>query len=271
MNWQIRDPMSFKQCDNLKFYLFDLLQSPKIIHGVFTRWGGVSPAPWSSLNIGGMNGDVNENVIENKRRLFSVMGLPIESIFDVWQVHSDKVIRIDGPRPSHEEHLEADGMITDKPGITLLMRFGDCVPVLLFDPIRDVIGLVHAGWLGTVKKICKNAVSKMHDFYDSDPGDILAGIGPSIGPDCYTIGSEVVNQVETTFGPDSSKLLRQHNGRITFDLWKANQVLLSQAGVQKIQIARLCTACNVHDWFSHRAEQGETGRFGAVIALKTNN
>lgn len=260
--------MPFHKMRKLKYYSFDLLASFNIVHAIFTRHGGVSPLPWKSLNVDGSKCDSRENVLENKRRIFSVFGLPLESVFDVWQVHSDKVICTAASRSLEADPSEADGIVTDQAGITLFMRFADCVPILLFDPVKKVIGIIHAGRLGTIKKICLNAVTVFKEKYGSDPKDILAGIGPSVGPDHYWVSDEIIEDVRAAFGRDASKLLVQQNGRVAFDLWKANQVLLQNAGVQRIQTAEVCTACHVSDWFSHRAENGNTGRFGAIIALK---
>jgi copper oxidase (laccase) domain-containing protein len=108
----------------------------------------------------------------------------------------------------------------------------------------------------------------MSSDYGSHPGDILAAIGPSIGPDHYEIGEDVAAQVKAAFSNDSAQFLSVRHGKTFFDLWRTNQVILEQAGIKHIQVAGLCTACHTEDWYSHRAEQGKTGRFGALIALK---
>ncbi len=169
--------------------------------------------------------------------------------------------------PQDEPHLQADVILTNVPGITLLMRFADCVPVLLHDPIRKVIGIAHAGWMGTVRGTIRFAVEAMQSRFGSNPGEILAGIGPSIGPDHYEIGPDVKAQVRQAFGQKASSLLRERQGDIYFDLWAANRLALEKSGVNKIEVAGLCTACHTEDWYSHRAERGRTGRFGAIIAL----
>jgi copper oxidase (laccase) domain-containing protein len=107
----------------------------------------------------------------------------------------------------------------------------------------------------------------MQQRYGSTSKDIRAGIGPSIGPDHYEVGSDVVDQVTQTFGCDASSLLSKGAGRVKFDLWAANRLLLERAGVGQVEVAGLCTACHTEDWYSHRAEKGRTGRFGAIIAL----
>jgi polyphenol oxidase len=261
--------MSFYTVGSLKYFVFDSFPQDKIGHGIFTRLGGVSPDPWRSLNMGGLVNDSKENIIENRRRLFDSMGRPVESLFDVWQIHSASVINTQIPRPLHEEHRKADGILTDNPNITLLMRFADCVPVVLFDPVKKVVGLVHAGWQGTVKEIAGEAVQQMRLLYGCLPENILAGIGPSIGVDHYEVGEDVVTCVETVFG-DYSKLLLKHKNltHAHFDLWQANKWVLEKNGVKNIEIAGICTACNVKEWYSHRGENGKTGRFGAVIYLK---
>jgi len=263
--------MPFYQPDTLRYYRFDLLEIPGIIHGIYTRRGGVSPMPWASLNQGGTVGDERENVIENRRRVFASINRSVESVFDVWQVHGVNVICTDTPRPLDSHHQKADAILTDRSKITLFMRFADCVPILLFDPVRGVIGIVHAGWQGTVKKIAGIAIQKMQECYRSNPADILAGIGPSICVQHYPVGPEVVDHVHSAFYRDASSLLKGYNGNTHFDLWTANQLILESSGVRQIQVSGICTACNTTDWYSHRAENGKTGRFGAIIALQSRN
>ena len=188
-------------------------------------------------------------------------------MYDVWQVHSADVICADQPRPGEVPHLKADAILTDNPDVTLFMRFADCVPILLHDPVQSVVGIVHAGWGGTVRKAVSAAVAAMVERYKSHPENILAGIGPSIAAHHYQVGTEVVEQVHQAFGESADSLLPVQDGAVQFDLWRANQLLLEQAGVHEIQFSGLCTACNTNDWFSHRAEKGQTGRFGVLIAL----
>ena len=258
--------MPFSQNNGLRFFQFDSL---RVRHAVFTRQGGVSPEPWSSLNLGGTVGDEIERVRKNRYLSFEVMGCKTESIFDVWQVHSADAVCADGPRKMDEPYQKADIILTDKPDVTLFMRFADCVPILVHDPVKGVIGVSHAGWLGTVRDVAGVTVRTMSERYGSNPSDIIACIGPSIGPDHYEVGEDVITQVKQTFGTDSDLVLHPHNTRLHFDLWKANEYLLERAGVSQIASAGICTACHTEDWFSHRAEKGKTGRFGALIALNS--
>lgn len=259
--------MPFIQSDFIKYYKFDLLSEGGLDQGIFTRKGGVSPAPWASLNLGGTVGDTRVNVIENRLRLFNTLNRKVESLFDVWQVHGTKIICSDAPRPLDAPHQEADAILTDQPDITLFMRFADCVPIFLYDPTRKVIGIVHAGWMGTVNKIVSAAIDAMAQHYGSEPVNVMAGIGPSIGPDHYKVGDEVIKQVRQTFRTDANGLLIAMEDGIHLDLWEANRILLQRSGVRRIQIAGICTHCHTEDWYSHRAEHGKTGRFGAILAL----
>jgi hypothetical protein len=261
--------MPYIMNNGLEYFQFESFDRSRVEHGIFTRKGGVSPTPWASLNLGGTVGDERPNVVENRRRIYEVMDRKVESIFDVWQVHSDDVICTNTPRPLDSAHEKGDAILTDNPDITLFMRFADCVPILLHDPVRGVIGVVHAGWLGTVKKVVKRAVEKMAEQYGSFPGDIFAGIGPSIGTDHYPVGADVIEQVRAGFDGRAAEVLSDTNGKTHLDLWTSNAVLLEEAGVKSVEIAGICTACDLGRWYSHRAEHGKTGRFGAFIALAT--
>lgn len=260
--------MPFKQVGDVRYFIFNSFQFMNITHAIFTRHGGFSPAPWESLNMGSTVGDDPDRVIRNKKLALEILDREYNSPYDVWQVHGSTVIKVDKPRNPDHPYQQADAMITNNPDVTLFMRFADCVPILLFDPVKEVVGLVHAGWGGTVSKIVVNAVSLMGKYYGSLPRDILAGIGPSISVEKYVIRSNVERKVRNSFGNDSNKVLLNDNGLIKFNLWEANRILLNQSGVEEIEIANICTASHLNDWYSHRGEFGRTGRFGVVICLR---
>lgn len=259
--------MPFRESGGLRYLQFDLFDR-NLPHAVFSRVGGVSPSPWQSLNLGSTVGDDLQRVHENRRRALAALGREGQSVYDVWQVHSAHVVVADSPRHAGTPHVQADAILTDRPGLTLLMRFADCVPILLHDPVRKVVGIVHAGWQGTVRGVVREAISTMQAAFGSDPANVLAAIGPSIGPDHYEVGPDVIEAVSASFGAAATGLLIERQGRTSFDLWAANRLLLEEAGVKYIEVATLCTACHLEDWFSHRAEKGRTGRFGALIALE---
>jgi len=259
--------MPFQSHAGVRYYSFESLDS-SVTQALFTRQGGVSPAPWASLNLGGTVGDQPERVRENRLRAFAALGRDPVTLFDVWQVHGVNVVVADAPHPPQASHQQADAILTDKPGLTLFMRFADCVPILLYDPVRKVVGMVHAGWMGTVRGTLQATIETMRARFGTRPDDLQAAIGPSIGPDHYAVGADVVAHVRQAFGEDTSGLLATREGGIHFDLWAANRLLLERAGVRHIEVVGLCTACHVDDWYSHRAEKGRTGRFGAMIGLK---
>jgi YfiH family protein len=267
--------MPFQSRAGVRYFSFESLDSG-VTQAVFTRQGGVSPQPWASLNVGGTVGDQPERVRKNRQRAFAALGRDPVTLFDVWQVHGVNVVIAEAPHPPQSPHQKADAILTDKADVTLFMRFADCVPVLLYDPVRKVVGLAHAGWMGTVRGTLRATVEAMRARFGTRPADLQAAIGPSIGPDHYAVGADVVAQVRQAFGEDASGLLSTImvaqsatiNSGIHFDLWAANRLLLEQAGVRHIEAADLCTACHVDDWYSHRAEKGRTGRFGAMIGLK---
>ncbi len=262
--------MPFREDLGLRAYQFDLYADCAIEHGIFTRRGGVSPQPWASLNLGGTVGDERAHVVENRRRIFEFARRPVESIYDVWQVHGTHVICSRSPRPLDQPHLQADAILTDQANVTLFMRFADCVPILLHDPLRGIIGIVHAGWKGTVAGIAAVTVERMKAEFGSQPANIIAGIGPSICRDEYQVGAEVIERVRERFGDETSGVLSNREDQTFLDLWGANQRILEKSGVRTdhIQVAAICTARNLADWYSHRGEGGKTGRFGAYIALK---
>jgi hypothetical protein len=198
---------------------------------------------------------------------FNSLGRNPASIFDAWLVHGTDILYADAPRSLDQHPQKADIIFTDNPKVSLFMRFADCVPLLFHDPKKNVIGIAHAGWMGTVNGVAESAVKGMQERYGSDPQDIIVGIGPSISVDHYEVGEDVASKFREKYGEDSEQVLQVRDGSIYLDLWTANTIQLKQMGVEQIQISGLCTACHLDDWYSHRAEKGKTGRFGALLAL----
>ena len=246
---------------------FDSLNDLPLQHGIFTRHGGVSPEPWQSLNLGGTVGDTVQNTRENKRRLLESVSIPYDSVFDVWQVHSADAVLATKPRAMDEEHQKADIIVTSQSGLTLIMRFADCVSILAYDPNHHAIGIGHAGWIGTGKDTAGALIRVMEKEFSSVPGELITTIGPSICQKHYPVGSEVVELFKKTLPGREKDLFYTHHGQSHLDLWNANRLLLERAGVQRIEISGLCTVCQNSDWYSHRKEKGKTGRFGALIRL----
>jgi len=256
------------------YYQFDQwIATRSLIHGVFTRLGGFSASPWASLNVGSMVGDDPQAVERNATHMYNTLGLDRERACTVWQVHGIETV-IARERPADRRWLaKADALVTDQIGLPLSMRFADCVPVLLYDPVHHAIGMAHAGWRGTVGGVVRSALDAMCATFGTQPADVQASIGPSIGPADYQVGEEVVQAVRNTFGSTDSAadplIRRADDGSAYFDLWAANRLTLERSGVQHIEISAISTATHTDEFYSHRAEHGQTGRFGAVIALET--
>jgi len=252
------------------YYRFrNFAQCEGLIHGVFTRLGGVSKPPFAEFNVSHSVGDDHEAVETNLALVCETLGIPCRAIVPAHQVHGCNVA-IAGSEERGEAAPDTDALITETPGVFLLLRFADCVPIALYDPIRRVVGLVHAGWKGTIGGIARKAVSAMEEAYGSRPLGIIAGIGPSIGPCCYRVGEEIGRLVKEKLADWPLLLRRGEDGSLHFDLWEANRRQLAESGVQRIELAGMCTACHSDEFFSHRADGGRTGRFAAVIGMPSD-
>jgi YfiH family protein len=261
--------MPFWQIDSLKIYQFGIFNGYQLTHGIVTRRGGISPDPWKSLNVGASVGDDLVRVNENRDRIFRTLGRDPASRYDVWQVHSNNVQIVETPR-GHAPPIQADIIVTNRPQVTLLMRFADCVPIFLYDPQIKAIALIHAGRLGLARRAPQVAVRALTEKYGSKPQDILAGVGPSICPDCYSVGEDVLHDFEATLGKDEAdRYFHQEEDHYHLNLWKCAEDQLESMGVKQIENSGICTAMNLSDWYSHRAEKGRTGRFAAMLGLAT--
>jgi len=259
--------MPIHQNDFITYLTAESLDCLGIKHGFFARHGGCSPEPWNSLNLATSVGDSRENVLENRKRLFASLQINEDCIFDVWQVHSNKVIITDIPRAIGEPHKKADAIISNQTNLSLLMLFADCVPLLFYDPEHKVIGIAHAGWKGTINKIVLSVVEKMQTNFQSNPEQIISVIGPCICVRHYKVKDDVAIKAKNAFYKYQDVVLYQEEGNF-LNLRLANEYLLKEAGINHIENIEICTACSTHDWFSHRAEHGKTGRFGTVITIR---
>jgi len=246
---------------------FDLLAGlPGLVHAVSTRHGGVSPAPFDTLNLGLSCGDAPENVAANRRRLAEAVGARPEQLATCFQVHGAQVVHVDDQPAEVLRREHADILITNRPGRFLMLRFADCVPLLLVDPRRRALALAHAGWRGTAADVAVAAVRALSEQFGSAPRDLLAGVGPAIGPCCYEVGEEVAAHFAHRPGG-----VRRDGQRIMLDLWALNREALLAAGVPaaQIELSALCTRCHSRDFFSHRAAGGgPSGRFSLIASLQ---
>jgi YfiH family protein len=259
--------LRFEHVGELPVYRFEPWDDASLVHAILTRLGGVSSPPFASLNLSQVVGDDPAAVATNYERVCGAFGIRRSQMATCYQVHSADVFVVaasDGGRLVGQ----GDAMVTDQPGVYLSMRFADCTPLLLHDPVRRAVGIAHAGWRGTLKNVAGAVVRAMVERLGCLPGDITAVVGPAIGPCCYQVGSEVIQAAEAAYASAGELLRPRAGGRYHFDLWEANRRQLVVAGVNHVAVAGLCTACRTDRFFSHRAEQGQTGRFGALIGYR---
>jgi YfiH family protein len=274
------------QHDDLLAFRFDSLPNGTLHHAVFSRRGGVSVAPFDSLNLSLAVADERDRVYANRRRAYGLFGRDTDTVVHAHLVHGATVARVTTAENGTWVH-HVDGLITNQPGCVLTMSFADCAPIVLYDPVRRAIGLGHAGWKGTVADLPGALVRSMSEQFGSDPADLLAAVGPCIGPCCYEVGDIVIDAVRAAFASSDDLLLpttndqrpttsddtppaTRHSPPTThrfFDLPEANHRNLINAGVRHVELSGHCTACRTDLFFSHRAEKGRTGRFGVVLGL----
>jgi hypothetical protein len=261
----VTNGVRYEQLGDLPVYRLDQLdECPGLVHAIFTRQGGVSRAPFATLNLGHTVGDDPAAVETNHHRVFQALNVQPDQVVTCHLTHSTDVIVVTG-RNGGGLSGKGDALVTAHVGVYLSMRFADCLPLLLRDPVRGAVGLAHAGWRGTVRNVAGAVVQTMVDHLGCRAQNITAVIGPGIGPCCYRVGSEVIQAVEAAFDDGEPLLSRRSGHQAYFDLWQANRRQLLAAGVGRVLVMGICTACHPQHFFSHRAEHGRTGRFGVVI------
>ena len=260
----------------LNLHVFgNLVNIPDLVHFVTTRVGGFSLPPYNTLNLGLHTADNPGHVRANRAQLALETGIDPDKFLYASQVHSGDVKVIDQEAVDKgilTETPQTDALITNLPGICLMVMVADCVPVILFDPEKRVSAVVHAGWRGTVQHISANTITLMKERFGCNPARILAGIGPSIGPCCYEVGEDVRDCATQSFGTSEGYLIQKKDSQKPhFDLWFANRKQLTDMGLkhENIETAALCTQCNADTFFSSRAGKGITGRFAAGICMLT--
>lgn len=259
---------------SIQMLQYETLRSYRnIFHFVSTRKGGVSKDTYDSFNLSIYSGDKHDSVSENRRRLYDAYGVELILPF---QTHDDKVLSIkqDWLKLTPEEKKErlkgVDAIVTNVKDICIGVSTADCVPVLLYDPVNEVIGAVHAGWRGTVKHIVLKTVETMIQNFGSDPSNLLAAIGPSISMEAFEVGEEVVEEFKKA-AYNTKKLVCRNprTSKAHIDLWEANKDDLIQAGIKSsnIEIAEICTVKNSDILFSARVLGIKSGRIISGIQL----
>ena len=251
--------------NGIPFYKFDRLSEfVSLEHLIFTRLGGVSSPPFASLNVSYDTGDEASRVRENLRRVRAATNC--SSLIYARQNHSSNIVLlVEYPRfdPAVPYPLYGkDGFITQLPDLLMMIKVADCQAIFLYDPKNKVAAIIHAGWRGSIQNILANAVHLMRTKFHSDPRDIVAGIGPSLGPCCAEF-----RHWQQEFPPNFARFQVQENH---FDFWAISRHQLLEAGLlsESIEIAELCTKCHREIFYSYRGE-GKTGRFAMAIGIKS--
>lgn len=253
--------------NGLVTYCFESLAVQGLTHAVFTRLGGVSRGPFATLNVGHNVGDDETAVAENHARIYAYLGLTADRVVSPHQVHGNRVAVV-MDSDAGRVIPNADGLVTAAPGVALLLRFADCQSILLYDPVHQAIGLIHAGWRGVAQGIARRAVEAMREAFGTHPPELIAALGPAIGPCCYSVGHNVAAAMGYALSDWDRVMALQGENEWRFDLSAANHQQLTDEGVQKIEDAQLCTACHQDEFYSHRGDNGRTGRFAVVIYLE---
>ena len=264
--------------NELMYLSYPLLESTGLVkHGFSTRIGGVSKEHLGTMNLSFTRGDEEEAVRENYRRMAEALDVAYDSFVFSQQTHTTNVRKVTEEDKGKGlvmplDYQDVDGLITNIPGLCLSTFYADCVPLYFVDPVHKAIGLSHSGWRGTVGKIGQATVQKMSEEYGTNPSDVIAAIGPSICQDCYEVSEDVIEQFRAAFATEywNELFYKKENGKYQLNLWKANEIVMLEAGVRKehIAVTNLCTCCNSDVLFSHRASEGKRGNLAAFLMLK---
>lgn len=252
----------------IKWYTWNILDpwKDRLTAVLTTRWGGVSQFPENSLNLGSRLEDSEENIHENRRRILSALGLDDYSWITANQIHGTRIRRVTA---SISDSLGAcDGIQLNSTDFVAAIFLADCLPLVVYDPVRQEGTVCHAGWRGTVSGMAQAAVDRMVEG-GSRREDLIAAAGPGIGPCCYEVGDEVAERFRRKFDSDDGVVIDGTDAGAFIDLEAANLAGFRRSGILPENLGRggFCTACRPEEFFSHRKERGLTGRHAAMMAL----
>ncbi len=265
-------------CNDVPVLKFPLLEKLEGVEHLFTtKEGGVSKGDFATMNVSFTRGDEIDAVLENYRRIAGIFEVTLSDIVVSHQTHTTNVLRVtkeDGGKGviCDRNYEDVDGLITNEKNLVLCTMYADCVPLYFVDVKNKAIGLSHSGWKGTAGQMGKKTLERMAEEFGTRPEDVYAAIGPSICMDCYEVSLDVIKAFSLVFteAEMSQICYQKENGKYQLDLWKANEIILLNAGVLKehIQVTRLCTHCNSDRMFSHRRTGDKRGNLGAFLCLK---
>lgn len=274
-----RHVLQVREKNQVPFLSFQgLRDTGMVIDGFSTKLGGVSQGKYATMNFAYTRGDAPEHVLENFTRMAEALGVERDSMVVSHQTHTVNVRRVTGADKGkgvirQRDYTDVDGLLTNEPGITLVTFYADCVPLYFVDPVRRAIALSHSGWRGTVNRMGQATLDAMKKEFGTNPADVVAAIGPSICQDCFEVGEEVAEEFNNAFSSDyREELLKEGKrpGKYQLNLWKANEIVLMEAGVkpENIHTTNVCTMCNHNYLFSHRVVGQERGTLAAFLCLK---
>lgn len=259
---------------DLTYVTFAPWEDSDMIHGFTTRYGGVSKEHLTSLNLGFNRGDDEDNVFENYSRVCAALGVDRDSLVLSKQVHETNITKVTKEHRGNGINFSnifesVDGIYTTEKDITLVTHYADCVPLFFYAPKHKIIGMAHAGWRGTIGEIGK----KMIECWNGEgvlASDIEVVIAPSIGPCCFEVGEEVLNEFKTKFQEEPYIIFNKETNKYHIDLWECNSRILEESGVPRENIIKtqICTCCNSNIFFSHRKTKGQRGTMAGFMCLK---
>lgn len=268
--------MEYFSQNNIGLFRFSIFPNSNLFHFSTSIKGGVSIDAYSSLNLSLYAGDNPDHVKENRERLANVAGVSVDNLYIPHQTHEDKTFIIDEKflnlsKEDKEKSLHGiDALITDRKNICIGVTTADCVPILIYDPHKEVLAAIHAGWKGTVARIAAKTVMKMKEHFGSNPKDLLAGIAPCISQERFEVGEEVVEIFQLAgFQIEDIGYRNTETEKMHLNLRQANKLILNEAGmpIPNIEIANLCTYSNPLLFFSARRQTIHSGRMvtGGVL------
>jgi YfiH family protein len=270
-----------EQGDCRYFQFEQLAEHPEVVQAVFSRHGGGSAPPFASLNTAYSSGDERALVRANREKLPHLLAHPDWPLATSWIVHGNEVVEVGAdwkaePRQFDDPGLRrrGDAMMTREPGIFLLISYADCLPLLFCDPVQHVAAIAHAGWRGSAGGIAGDTVAALTRRFGARPQDLLVGLAPAIGPCCFEVGPDVLEQFERMPHVAGTAVILPHvagrSDRWMVDLQETNRRQLLAVGIQPdhLETMPICTSCRTDLFYSYRREQGKTGRFAVLIGLQ---
>jgi len=270
------ETMNLNVNNGVPFLTYKLLEEiPFITHAFSTRLGGVSAGEFSTMNLAFNRGDNPDSVTENYKRLCNAVGLDFNTLVASAQNHHTYVRKVTSKdcgigitKPKDIESVDA--LVTNQPNVTLVTYYADCTPIFFIDKEKRVIALAHAGWRGTVGKICQRVIKIMANDYGSSPSNIICCVGPAISKCCYEIDQGCYDEFAKAGGLNLKKIMTSRgNGKYMANLLEANRQIITASGVpnENITISDVCTMCNNKLLWSHRATNGHRGTMSAFMCI----